>query len=84
MKKSLIALSSLMVVAMLSGCGDMRVTEPMMTSVPYVTANPDDGVVNDRDGIIDDNNDTDYEPSNGSTGRRIGTVDTGRNGDYDR
>lgn len=106
MKKLLITVSALAIISSLAACGDMRVTEPMTTSVPYITANPNDGMVYDRDGIITDkdsgtdsmkNNNTTTGTDNttgnsaaansgtGNTGRKIGTVDTGRAADdYDK
>lgn len=88
MKKIFVSVFALLMISALGGCGDMRVSDPLPTAVPYVTANPNDGMVNDRDGIITDN-DTGTGTSAGNntvTGsRRTGTVDIQRNDkDYDR
>lgn len=95
MKKIFVSVLALLMIFALAGCGDMRVSETVPTAVPYVTADPDDGMVYDRDGIITDNDsgrDTETDSNttansgmNSNSGRRIGTIDNGTiNSGYDK
>lgn len=88
MRKIFVSVFALFMMSALVGCGDMRVSEPLPTAVPYVTADPEDGMVYDRDGIISDEdsgNGTAAGNKTQTSGRRIGTVDIQRTDkDYDR
>lgn len=75
MKKIIISVLVICIALVSAACGNMRVDTPVVSPVPYVETDIDDGVVRDNDGIIS-NNDTAADEHNAYNNRvSRGTVD---------
>lgn len=85
MKKTIICVLAVCLSLTAVACGNMRIDTPVVSPVPYVDTNIDDGIVNDNDGIITDNESTahDYNVNNGRVSR--GTIDIeNKNDNYNK